>query len=230
MPVPVQFANMNAEVAQAEVWKKLNSEARGNEEWPPIAIKAAYVFGLIHDICESVDWLLKHKQAWPVTYMTGVATFLSSLELLGRCINGDEQGSRRARINLETGLKYLFCLDGAFDRDEVVMRTNHIPYSLNDIVGLRNYVAHGQATSEAFRIDIEFLDTFPARLANALERYWNALQQDMELCNKLAKANILPVRSGPVAKLWNLLEWDERNQKYHTMTEVFSRFDWQVNK
>lgn len=230
MAVPVQFAKMDAEVARAEEWKKLNSEAGGNEEWPPIAIKAAYVFGLIYDLSESVDWLLKHPKAWPITYMTGVVTFLSAVELLGRCLNGDDKIHKPRNGNLSIGLKYLFCIGDAFDSNKILMQTSHTEYSIGDIVNLRNYLAHGQATSKLVKVDIEFLDKFPPRLANAMERYWNELQQDVDLCDKLAKANILPLRSIPVETMWDLLEWDEIHQKYHTMTEVFSRFDWQVYK
>ena len=46
---------------EAKRWIDLNSEVKGHPGFFPLTIKASYVFGVIHDICESADWLLRNE-------------------------------------------------------------------------------------------------------------------------------------------------------------------------
>src|SRR5262245_34484787 len=92
-PPPVTFAKIDITMQHEERWRQLNTETGNTVDWPPIAVKAAYVLGVIHDTCESVSWLLKFPdisspQPWPVTYLPAVGICLSSIELLGRCLLG----------------------------------------------------------------------------------------------------------------------------------------------
>jgi len=47
------------------------------------------------------------------------------------------------------------------------------------------------------------------------------------LCNRLARANVIALRGWPVLKTWLLFERDAAGV-YHTLTEIFGRFDWRV--
>jgi len=66
-PVNVAIADPSIPVgdwtAQAEQWRRLNANPdgpiHGNEGFYPLTIKAAYVVGVIHGICESVAYLLQ---------------------------------------------------------------------------------------------------------------------------------------------------------------------------
>jgi hypothetical protein len=85
-------------------WQSLNAETPDSrDDWPALAIKAAYTFGVIHDICESVDCLLKAPNAWPTTYLPAFGVCASGIELLGRSLNGDEQTEGTAVKNLSRG-------------------------------------------------------------------------------------------------------------------------------
>ena len=78
--------------------------------WPPIIIKATYVFGIIHDICESVDWLLKAPNAWPVTYYSAFGVCASAIEILGCCINGDSVAGKTKTITSIVFRNRLHCV------------------------------------------------------------------------------------------------------------------------
>lgn len=239
MALPVVFAKSNVAMDHQDRWRQLNDEVGGNPEWPPIAIKAAYVLGVIHDTCESVGWLLKFPnvnspQPWPVTYLPAVGLCLSSMDLLGRCLLGYAGYDGNRGHNLEAGINFLFATTPRNTTPGILAATNHGGYSLSDLVALRHYAAHGQATTNLARgfrmIDIELLDAFPQLIGNALDRYWNTLQTDPSQCDLLGQANVLPLRSTPIGKIWDLFSWDPISECYHSVTEIFLRFDWQVYK
>lgn len=90
-------------VAYAEQWAALNREADGSSDATPLAIKAAYVYGVIHDICESVQLLLKAPSVWLVTCWPTFGTCAADIGLLVRRMRG-AQGGRNAAASLESGL------------------------------------------------------------------------------------------------------------------------------
>ena len=61
--VPVSLFDPYAPVDNSDMWLELNLKAKGNQDFTPVEIKAFYVIGLISDICQSVDWLLKAPDA-----------------------------------------------------------------------------------------------------------------------------------------------------------------------
>src|SRR5437867_6993682 len=79
---------------QAQEWRDLNANAggdiHGNPDCDPLTIKAAYIVGVVHGLCESVAWLLHVSHAIrEVTYLPAYGIFASGIELMGRCINGN---------------------------------------------------------------------------------------------------------------------------------------------
>ncbi len=237
MAPPVIFAKTTVAIDHQDRWRQLNDEVDGNPEWPPIAIKAAYMLGVIHDTCESVDWLLKFPnvtapQPWPVTYLPAVGLCLSSIELLGRCLLGYAGHDGNKGRNLEAGINYLFSASPKHTTPGVLAVTNYGRYSIDDLVALRHFAAHGQATTNPNRrfqiIDIELLDAFPQLIGSALDRYWNSLQTDPDRCDLLGSANVLPLRNTPIRKIWELFSWDPVAMRYHSVTDIFLRFDWRI--
>ncbi len=221
-------------------WLELNTSIGNQVNWPPLAIKAFYVFGVIHDICESVDWLLKFPdpqapRPWPVTYFPAFGVCASAIELLGRCLNGDDKVSGTNRSNLQRGFNWL--IESApknATRPGVVTVTNYAEYEVENLLNLRHFTAHGQAITGksrsdpqkyAFRsIDIELLDAFPQLIGNAMERYWGALRNSEQYCEDLAKAKIIPLRGDPIKKM---LEFYNKGM---SAGDPFLQFDWQVYK
>ena len=110
-PVNVKLRNPrtidpNKWTKEARRWIDLNTDSGGHPGFYPLTIKAAYVLGVIHDICESVDWLLRFPRAWPVTYPSAFGLCAAGMELLGRCLEGD-QGTRRSSLDLKEGFEWL---------------------------------------------------------------------------------------------------------------------------
>ncbi|MBM3149811.1 MAG: hypothetical protein FJZ88_07295, partial [Chloroflexi bacterium] len=118
MPAPVNVklqhprvpvANWSQESAQ---WTARNNAVGGNPDFYPLTIKAAYVIGIIHDLCESVSCLLKYPHVRETTYIPAYGVFASGIDLLGRCIRGHSTTSDNTE-DLRTGFKWLAPSPGA---------------------------------------------------------------------------------------------------------------------
>jgi len=215
---------------QAVQWTALNREAGGNPDFFPLTIKAAYVIGVIHDICASVSYLLGVPNARQTTYIPAYGVFASGIEILGRCIRGnfDIRGNVE---DIKAGFKWL--VSSSYENvpeDYILIKTSsNNEYTIDMLTALRHFAAHGQATSkyQFDNIDYGILSMMPPLIANGLERYWNELQHNDTYCNRLAKANIIALRNWPVLKSWFLFERNKHGV-YHTITEIFNKFDWRV--
>jgi hypothetical protein len=220
----------------AAAWMNLNTEVGGNPDFYPLTVKAVYVIGIIHDLCESVSYLLRHPNAKATTYIPAYGICASGIELLGRCINGNFN-TRNNTPDLKTGLKWLSSSPQKNIPDtHVLITTSRGSYTVAMLAALRHFAAHGQATTERTtagyqfgNIDYEILGKMPSLIANGLERYWDQLihSNDDNLCNHLAQANVIALRNWPVYKSLSLFERDDAG-RYHSITEIFSKFDWHV--
>jgi len=221
---------------QAEQWLSLNAIVRGNRDFYPLTIKAAYIIGVIHDLCQSVSHLLKFESV-QTTYIPAYGVFAAGVEVLGRCIRGNDS-LRGAVADLKMGFRWLAYSSHknipytSVDRipdGYVLIETSNGEYTINRLTYLRHFSAHGQATAQELGgIDYEILGNMPSLIANGLERYWSdELQNNTQRCNDLARANIRAFRDWPVFKSWSLFERDEHG-KYHSITEIFNRFDWHI--
>lgn len=245
-PVNVKLKNPTENIdnwdEQAQQWLSVNQDAGGNPDFYPLTIKGAYVMGVIHTVCESVSVLLKDPNAKVTTYLPAYGVFASAIELLGRCINGNST-TRKNTKDLETGFKWLgssFFEDfkdnyEGFPDHIVLIQTSKYMYRVPQLVALRHLAAHGQATSDKTPngdykfgyIDYEILAQFPLLLARGLENYWTKLINDENLCNNLAKANIIALRKWPVFLSWSLFEADSSGN-YLSIEEIFSKFNWKI--
>jgi len=239
MPAPMnmKLANPTTPVPdwsrQAVGWEILNQQAGGNPDFFPLTVKAAYVVGVIHDICTSVTHLLKvPRQRLRATYIPAYGVCASGIEVLGRCILGVADTGRSDQ-SLKTGFKWLHSSSYAAipDSHQLITTSSGI-YSIETLAYLRHFAAHGQATVSPRSaihglpdIDLEILGHVPPLIADGLERWWNELQRSEDLCNALAKANVIAFRTWPVYKMWRLFERDAQG-RYRTMTDIFTEFNW----
>lgn len=218
-------------------WIALNREAGGNPEFKPLTIKASYIIGVIHSICESVECLLQNREKYTIqkTYLPAYGIFSSGIDILGRCVKGE---ANPTKVGIWAGFKWLVNSDHeSVNNDQVLLHTSNQEYSINNLVALRNFAAHGQATNieieqSIFKVDYEILEKIRPLLADGLARYWNELIHGNNaegLCNRLAKANIIRFRQWPIFLSWSLFERDEFGE-YHGVAEIFNRFDWHVNE
>jgi hypothetical protein len=220
---------------QAAQWKALNEEIGGHPQFFPLTIKAAYVIGVVHDICESVSYLREvPRNVRHVTYLPAYGVFASGVEILGRCVRGNSS-LRDSTEDLKTGFKWLTSSSYESVSDNyVLVKTSTSAYTILMLTALRHFAAHGQATSKqmdedtyAFGsvIDYQILSKMPPLIAGGLERYWSALQNSELLCNRLARANIIALRNWPLFRSWSLFQGGEPGV-YPSLTEVFNAFDW----
>jgi hypothetical protein len=173
--------------------------ANVNRGFSPLEIKGAYIIGLIDDICRGVELLLNAYGAWPELYLPAFGLFGSAVDLLGRCLTGNE--TIQTNENLRVGFWYLFNGSPQPPPKSVsgnvvlqpVLTSQGISYSIEDLVFLRNYCAHGQAARRQIPgIDNKLLESFPQLIGTAMETYWFGLISDPEYCDRLGKARVDP--------------------------------------
>lgn len=227
---------------QASNWLSINRDIGGHPGFYPLTVKAAYVIGVIYTLCESVTVLLGSPNAKLVGYIPAIGVISSGIELLGRCLRGD-RGVQGSVADLRSGYQWLascFFDDYRGNYQHVPLRivllqTSKYSYSIHNLVALRHFAAHGQATSretipgsyEFGYIDFEILEHIPHLLAIGLEVYWNELIINETMCNNLARANVIALRRWPVFQSWSLFEQDQSG-KYSSITEIFSTFNWKI--
>jgi len=240
MPAPVNVKLENPTIPvlhwsmQAAAWSTLNQEVGGNPDFYPLTVKAAYVVGVIHDICTSVTCLLKARELRRATYIPAYGVCASGIEILGRCILGVADTGRSDK-SLKTGFKWLHSSSYATIPDShQLIRTNSGIYNIETLAYLRHFAAHGQATANQRSavhglpgIDLEILGHLPPLIAGGLERWWNELQDSEELCNRLAASNVIAFRTWPVFKMWRLFESDSQG-RYRSITDIFTEFNWGI--
>lgn len=231
MTAPIEFklarpASPDAAWRAAEpLWIQLNNESNGNPAFSPLAIKGAYVIGVIHGLCESVSCLLRGLPG-DVSVLPAYSLFAAAVDLLGRCLNGNKRDTGSGR-DLRTGFNWLVA-SSIDDTDErPISSTSTQSYTVADLVQMRHYASHGQATLKGASpvFDYEILEHMPPLLAKGLDAYWAELGAREDFCNSLARANVLPVRNWPVFQSWSLFD---AGGKHESITAIFLRFDWRA--
>lgn len=235
--VPISLANPNVPVDYADRWIEIGKSARVNPNFTPLELKAFYVVGLIVDICQSVEWLLKAADAWPDKYLPAFGVFASGVDLFGRCLTGNTTADLQG--NLAIGFQYISSPTPepparSLPREKldttIVVRTNHAAYTIGSLVDLRHYTTHGQATVKERPLpgyDIELLDSFPKLIGDAMETYWQGLKDEEEFCTRLGNARIATYNNR-FEPLRDTL--DHFAQPENSIGSLFYGLDWQVYK
>ncbi len=236
---------------EAQRWRNLNATQiliggqmrSGHPGFYPLTIKAAYVIGVLHDLCSAVSYLLQNPNARQQFYIPAYGIFASGVDLLGRCLQGNtthSAGVDRNNPDILAGFQWLheptYPAYAHVQRDAILVETSRSRYSIDMLMSLRHFAAHGQATTNIrvyeFRdIDDEILGHMPPLLARGLENYWQALGPGVPmtvsepLCNRLARASIAGFRNGPIYTSWMLFQGDGQGE---SITDIFQRFNWSI--
>jgi hypothetical protein len=256
--VPVCLKDPYIPVYNADRWLALSKLAEVNPEFTAVEIKSFYMIGLIVEICASVDCLLKannlseknHPLAVQIfnaggRYLPAFGVLASGVELLGRCLTGNK--TAQTNENLNVGFYYLVKpssnpLRSSIPEKTVVVTTEHFSYTIEHLISLRNYAAHGQSvmgekikdeitgkkqvipTSNLPGIDRGVFKEFPKLIGNAIDTYWLSLIDDEKHCIKMGRARLDPY-SNRVQPLQHIISYI--SQKPHpSMGSVFYKFDW----
>lgn len=232
-PVNVRLENPTVPVEnwteEANSWLSIN-EAIGGAGFKPLTIKAAYVVGIIHDMCGAVAHFLRIPPNSLPVLSPAYDTLCSAIELLGYCIAGT--GALESSDYLGRGLRWLgFSTTDISDQEPLVV-TAGAEYTIPALLALRRSAlqAHGidgqtgVARVEAGLLDHELLNVLRAKLAAGVNRWWNELQSSESLCNALAQSDVVSFHARYVVrKTWVLFERDVSGT-YHSITEILNRF------
>jgi hypothetical protein len=211
---------------QAEEWRQLNESVGGNPAFFPLTVKAFYVFGVIYQICRCVTSLLASREPESITSIPAYGVLASGIEVLGRCIIGNP--SARSEGDLKAGFWWLATdsYQNNVDGNHVLIETTR-RYSIAELVALRHFAAHGQVMMKR---PVQFDRGILAQMGNpdhhliatGLERYWARVLDSEEICNRLARANIMIFPDSPLFTILKLFS----ATPYRSVTEIFSEFDW----
>ena len=208
---------------QAEGWRQLN-ELVGNPAFNPLTIKAFYVLGVIYQVFRCVTLLVAPGERVSTTSIPAYGVLASGIEILGRCITGNSSATRPEN-DLRAGLWWLGTNSHEnVNGNHILIRTTR-PYTITELVALRHFAAHGQATmNQLVEFDHGIFGAMTCTgnhlIANGLEHYWAGVRTSEEICNRLARANIMPFRDTPLVTALR------RFSSGQSVTEVFSEFDW----
>ncbi len=214
---------------QASQWTQLNRDVGGNPDFYPLTIKAFYIVGIMLGACTSVSILLRDPHSITSTYYPAYAVFASVIDLLGRCLRGNSKPIGTTD-DVRAGFQWLAApaLDSYLSvPNEHILINTPTCYSISDLIMLRHFTAHGQATTKQDIPPFDFLvlERISPKLSPAMESYWALLQKNEQLCNLLAQANIRPYRNGPIFNsLWSFSA--DSTGKYLSIGDVFAKFDW----
>lgn len=237
-PVNVKLENPTISIKnwkdQKKIWIGFNASIGGNPDLFPLTIKAFYVLGIIHDLFSCVNNFFYSNQSEHEFILPAFTLLSSAVDLIGRVVKGNETYS--CNDDLLNGYKYLFSSKQSNIRKNfIAIKTNKQKYTIEDLIYLRNFSAHGQAALKNSSIPLSFdtgiLVHYPNIFAEGLEFYWSELQKDETLCNNLAKSNIYPMRIWPVLKTFLLFSgsWDFediRKRRNQSMYDIFKKFKW----
>jgi hypothetical protein len=192
-------------VTQAPRWEKLRNDIGAVSDFYPLTVKALYVTGIIFAACKSIDILLNSTAPVSTTYFPAYAIYASTIDLLGRCIRGNNK-TVDSTEDIRTGFKWLAQPELSSyatvpeDRLLITTKTNwgtiNREYTIHELIAMRNFAAHGQASSRDLPdIDYNILGEMPPLLAKGVEAYLEALESNIEPCVRLAKALVEPYNS-----------------------------------
>lgn len=208
---------------QAERWQQLNVLVGGNPDFYPLTTKAFYVFGVIYQICECVSILLDSERR-NITSIPAYGVLSSGIELLGRCVTGN-LSTFKSEGDLRAGFWWLAKGSNLEPNgDYILIETTRQKYKITDLIALRNFAAHGQATMNhvvEFDNDI-FTQIFKPEkhlIGIGLDKYWAEVRNNEETCNKLARANVVPIQNAPLLKTLRLFG----ATPYQSVYEIFSK-------
>ncbi len=222
---PIEYnTDLQDWATKSRYWARLGIDVGASTEFSPLTLKALYVTGLVVAICKSVTILLSADNLISATYYPAYGVFASAIELLGRCLRGDETTWKHTE-DITDGFKWLasphFDSYASVPSDHNLVSTINYSYSITELVNLRHFAAHGQGANQAKpqedilarqdsdRLAIKDFDYFilaemPSLIGVAIEAYLYELTFNEALAKRLARSLVTPYRNRPIFDaLWS---------------------------
>jgi hypothetical protein len=214
---------------EAQSWKELTAGVGGNTDLDALTIKALYVLGIIRANCQAVTALMDAEILISAAFYPGYGVFASAVELLGRCIRGNNS-DKGSSDDLVAGLQWLKAptIKGYKQvqiADTLIQTSRN--YSIEELTQLRHFSAHGQAVagSAVQSFDYQILGKMPALLGDGIEGYLRELRANVGLKNNLVNARITPYRASPLINTW-IFPLHDRNLFPAAVGDEFRQMDW----
>ena len=197
----------------------------------PFTAKVLYAFGMMRHLVESAGHALTHKPPYGCFYISAFLLGCGAIELLGRCVSGDDLETSGATRRLQAGLREISSIS-LTDRDttKAVVTTNHRVYSIADCCALRNFCAHGGSAGRV-AIDIELVDEVLKKLSQSMDDYWDRLRDVSQtaLRDRFAHAAVAPLFAGPGPDAILVGDVYRHVQSGHTISDgLMFRDAWQT--
>ncbi len=229
-------------VEMSPCWLRLGKDIGVTSEFSALTLKSFYVTGLVITICNSVTILLSTGNLISTTYYPAYGVFASTVELLGRCLRGNDT-NKNSTQDLTEGFKWLANpnakLYKSLQENHILVSTINYTYSIKELVDLRHFAAHGQGMNQAKHQDITgktdrlkikdfdylILAEMPPLIGNAMQAYLHELTFNETLAKSLAKASVTPYRNRPILDV--LLSYQTTMGSFpERVGHVLSNFDW----
>lgn len=191
-PYEPQLAQLQTLPRHLTDWQEAASQS--NLGITPYTAKALYTFGIMRHSIEASGKALSSSHRF---YLCAYLQTATAVELLGRCLRGDQNIVNGSGDRFRCGIQYIACLPDSDQKTPISFRT----YSIGDCENLRNFIAHGSGVSKDHVIfDDELIKHFLNMLANSMEKYVKILRStgdvSRDACEKFAKAAIIPLFCG----------------------------------
>jgi len=219
----------------ASLWAQLNLGVNGHPGLTALTVKAIHVLGVAYQHARAVDILQTSQASKETIWLPAFGAFASSVELLGRAFNGNAH--KRDSTHLKRGFELVLNADAsgliartATPDDKLRKTLGTREYSVKTLAQIRHFAAHGQANAnETGRVpstvDRALLPAVKPMFAAALERYWAALNTDLDARKALAEAKIEPIRAGAIGDLLKVLQGTPSSGP-RSLTQLFDSLRW----
>ncbi len=239
MPFPNDIPDNEWNQNNLQLWNNTYVTNQNGLQLLPLEAKALHVIGTLVQIFNSVGYLLycgNRQRPCADNYLYAYLLACTAIELIGRCRTGE---TNLARSTLEIGFTSI-----GITTITVNINQNGLPrgyvYNIDQLIALRNLAAHGQGVASAHRrsqnvfLHVELLDSFPGRLMEAFDRYYEDLFESADpiIRRMLALSAVEPVlysiQSGqvyisPISKAHS-----EIYQYGRRPSQMVEYTDWQV--
>lgn len=238
---------------QDDVWLSLNANlpggVKGHEGFHPVTIKAAYVIELIYQMFEGAESLIRDSASSSVKFLSALGVVASAIELLGKCLQGSEEPWADSPDCLKSGLRWLLKPDlsrtsGTGQDSPFTVTSKSTTYTIDDLMKLRNFSAHGQATTGEtnlpWTLDPELLIEFPNKMGDGINHYWAIIawpdnlkdnpgphwpddpdqidQLSRTYCQRIANVKIVAVHAAqPILKSWVKFESQSAGDEFYNL-------------
>jgi len=164
----------------------------------PYSAKVLYTFGVMRHSIEASGMALSFSDKF---YLCAYLQASTAVELLGRCLLGDQCIVNGSGDRLRRGIQYIACLPNSNRETSISIPRSLLTYSIGDCENLRNLIAHGSGVSKGHVIfDAELIKHFLNLLSSGMEKYARDLKDTSDngrdASNKLAIAAIMPMFCG----------------------------------